>query len=94
MHELGVTKSIVEVVVRHAQEQSANQVRSVNLIIGEMRNLEEEWVQRYFDRCAEGTIAEGANVSITKDDLLLFGMWGHVPTAYGERSAYVLFRMW
>lgn len=45
MHELGVTKSIVEVVVRHAQEQSANQVRSVNLIIGEMRNLEEEWVR-------------------------------------------------
>ena len=51
MHELGVTKSIVEVVVRHAERQSANQV---------------QWVQRYFDRCAEGTIAEGAHVSITK----------------------------
>lgn len=66
MHELGVTKSIVEVVLRHAEAQGATGVRAVNLVIGEMRNLDEEWVQRYFDRCAEGTIAQGAKVSITK----------------------------
>ena len=46
MHELGVTRSIVDVVLRNAQAQQAKQVLSVSLVIGEMRNLEEEWVQR------------------------------------------------
>ena len=65
MHELGVTKSIVEAVLKHAEAQNASQIRAVDLVIGEMRNLDEEWVQRYFDRCAEGTIAEGAQIRIT-----------------------------
>ena len=64
MHELGVTKSIVETVLRHAQAQNAKRVASVQLVIGQMRNLEVDWVQRYFDRCAKGTIAQGAVVQI------------------------------
>lgn len=39
MHELGVTRSIVDVVLRNAQAQQAKQVLSVSLVIGEMRNL-------------------------------------------------------
>ena len=66
MHELGVTRSIVDVVLRNACAQQAKQVLSVSLVIGEMRNLEEEWVQRYFDRCAKGTLAEGAKIKIQK----------------------------
>lgn len=42
MHELGVTRSIVDVVLRNAQAQQAKRVLSVSLVIGEMRNLEEE----------------------------------------------------
>ena len=64
MHELGVTKSIVEAVLRHAEAQRAKRVISVHLVIGQMRNLELEWVQRYFDKCARETIAEGAVVQI------------------------------
>ncbi len=66
MHELGVTRSIVDVVLRHAHSQNAKQILSVSLVIGEMRNLEEEWVQRYFDRCVEGSIAQGAKIHIQK----------------------------
>lgn len=66
MHELGVTRSIVDVVLRNACAQQAKQVLSVSLVIGEMRNLEEEWVQRYFDRCAKDTLAEGAKIKIQK----------------------------
>lgn len=64
MHELAVTKNIVEVVVRKAQEQGASRVVSVRLIVGKMRNFEREWVQRYFDRFAKGTLAEGAVLEI------------------------------
>lgn len=64
MHELGVTRSIVDVVLRYAQGRHARRVVYVDLLIGQMRNLETEWVQRYFDRCAAGTVAEGATVRI------------------------------
>lgn len=64
MHELAVTQSIVDVVVRHATAQDARRVVRVRLIVGKTRNFEREWVQRYFDRFAKGTIAEGARVEI------------------------------
>ena len=64
MHELGVTRSIVDIVVRKGTEQRAWRVVSVRLIVGKVRNFEQAWVQRYFDRCAKGTIAEGAAVHI------------------------------
>lgn len=65
MHELGVTKKIAETVVACAEENGAHEMTAVNLIIGKMRNLEQEWVQRYFYRCAKGTVAENAQVNIT-----------------------------
>ncbi len=65
MHELGVTKTIVETVLKHAMAQGATRVTRVNLIVGDMRNLEEEWVTRYFQRIAKGSIAQDAIVHIT-----------------------------
>lgn len=64
MHELAVTRNIVDVVVRNATSQGASRVLRVKLIVGKMRNFEREWVQRYFDRCAKGTVAEGAQLDI------------------------------
>ena len=64
MHELAVTRNIVEVVVRNAAEQGARRVVRVRLIVGKMRNFEQKWVQNYFDRFAKDTIAEGAQLDI------------------------------
>ena len=64
MHELAVTRNIVDVVVRNATAQGARRVVRVRLIVGKMRNFEREWVQKYFDRFARGTIAEGAQLDI------------------------------
>ena len=64
MHELAVTRNIVDVVVRNAQSQGAKRVVRVKLIVGKMRNFEQKWVQNYFDRFAKGTIAEGAQLEI------------------------------
>ena len=65
MHELAVTRNIVEVVVRNAEAQGAHRVLRVHLVVGKMRNFEREWVQKYFDRFAKDTIAEGAQLDIT-----------------------------
>ena len=64
MHELAVTRNIVDVVVRNAQAQGATRVVRVRLIVGKMRNFERNWAQNYFDRFAKDTVAEGAQLEI------------------------------
>ncbi len=66
MHELPVTKSICEIVLRHAAKNNASRVLSVNLEIGALSDLQRAWVQRYFDYLSRDTVAEGANVSIDR----------------------------
>lgn len=64
VHELAVTRDIVKVVERNARAQGASRVLRVRLVVGKMRNFEREWVQKYFDRFAKGTVAEGAQLEI------------------------------
>ena len=66
MHELAAVKSIHDIVLRHAQKASADRVLSVNLEIGALSDLQDEWVHRYFDHLSRGTIAEGAVVGIVR----------------------------
>jgi hydrogenase nickel incorporation protein HypA/HybF len=66
MHELAVTKSILQIVLDQAEQNKARQVVRISLVIGEMRNLEEEWIQRYFDYISKGTIAETARITVRK----------------------------
>lgn len=64
MHELAAVKSVHDIVLKHAHKASANQVLSVNLEIGALSDLQDEWIHRYFDHLSRGTIAEGARVKI------------------------------
>ena len=66
MHELYVTKSIFQVVLKHATKGNVRQVISVNLEIGSLSDLEGEWIQRYFDRLSENTVVEGAKLNINR----------------------------
>jgi hydrogenase nickel incorporation protein HypA/HybF len=66
MHELSVTKSIYTIVQKHAKKNRVRRVISVNLEIGALSDLQNEWIQRYFDHLSEGTIIEGAKLNITR----------------------------
>lgn len=66
MHELPVTKSICDIVLRHAAANGAAEVISVQLEIGALSDLQNEWVQRYFGHVSRGTVAEGAALEIRK----------------------------
>ena len=66
MHELLVTKSIFQIVLKHAIKGNVNCVHSVNLEIGALSDLQSEWLQRYFDRLSRGTVVEGAKLKITR----------------------------
>ncbi len=66
MHELPVTESILDIVVRHAQANGVRQVVAINLRVGEMSDLEDEWIQRYFDYLSRDTVAQGAKLRIER----------------------------
>ena len=66
MHELYVTKSIFQIVLKHATMGNVSRVVSVNLEIGSLSDLQDEWLQRYFDRLSSNTVVEGAQLRIKR----------------------------
>lgn len=64
MHELAVTEAILGVVLKSAQKERANRVRTVHLRVGELSDLKAEWIQRYFDYLSRDTVAEGARLEV------------------------------
>jgi len=66
MHELAVTKSILALVLDQSARHGGTEVLRITLVIGELRNLEEDWIQRYFDYISKGTPAEHAVINVRK----------------------------
>ncbi len=56
----------MKIVLRHGKAAGANRIVSVSLRIGELNDVIEEWLQRYFDYLGKGTIAEGAVLRIER----------------------------
>ncbi len=71
MHELPVTEKILEVALKHAQGQDVNRIVRIHLRVGELSDLEPEWIQRYFDYLSKGTLAEGARLEIETSPIVL-----------------------
>jgi hydrogenase nickel incorporation protein HypA/HybF len=71
MHEMQITESILKIVLKHAGMNNARQVMSVHLQIGRLSDLEDEWIQRYFDYLSKGTVAEGAKLKIERTPIKL-----------------------
>jgi hydrogenase nickel incorporation protein HypA/HybF len=66
MHELPVTEGILNIVLKHAASAGVKKVVSISLKIGEMSDLEDEWIQRYFDYLSKDTVAQGAKLKIER----------------------------
>ena len=45
MHELPITEDILKIVLKHAQRNNVQRVVSINLQIGKLSGLEDEWIQ-------------------------------------------------
>ena len=71
MHELQVTESILDIVLRHAESNQVNKIISIQLRIGELSDLEDEWIQRYFDYLSKETIAAGAKLKIERSPVVM-----------------------
>jgi len=65
MHELAITKSMLDIVLEEAEKAGSKEVGKINLVIGEMTGFVADSVQFYFDFLSKGTPAEGATLSFT-----------------------------
>jgi hydrogenase nickel incorporation protein HypA/HybF len=62
MHELSITESVLEIVLRHAQSANAQHVRNIQLVIGDLASIVDDSVQFYWDIISKDTLAEGAKL--------------------------------
>ncbi len=70
MHELPIVKKITEYVLHYAEQEEATRVRGVWLEIGSLHDLIDEWVIKYFAFATKNTIAEGADLHITRTPVI------------------------
>ena len=66
MHELQVTKRILDIALEHAEGHRVRRIAVIHLRIGALSDLEDEWLQRYFDYLSRGTLAERARLAIER----------------------------
>lgn len=66
MHELPVIQSILDICLKHARMNEVKKIIAIELQVGEMSDLEPEWMQTYFDAFSKGTLAEGGQLRIEK----------------------------
>lgn len=64
MHELTVTREIVNIALHRGEEVGAERITSVSLRIGEFTAVEPDCVRLYFDMLTEGTPAAGAALEV------------------------------
>lgn len=71
MHELPVIKSIIGIVEKHAHENNVKKLIAVHLRVGELSDLEDKWMQKYFDHLAGNGIASGAVLKIERTPVVM-----------------------
>jgi hydrogenase nickel incorporation protein HypA/HybF len=71
MHELQVTERILDVVLKHAAGHDVSRIVVIHLKVGELSDLEDEWLQRYFDYLSKDTLAENARLAIERAPIVM-----------------------
>jgi hydrogenase nickel incorporation protein HypA/HybF len=66
MHELAVTESLLKTACEFAENNQANRVLSLNIIIGELSSIIDESVQFYWDMITENTLCHKAVLNFEK----------------------------
>ncbi len=90
MHEMSMVQDVVGIVLKHALGNDVQQVDSVFLKVGEIRDVVDEWMQRFFDYLAKGTVAEGAKLVIDRVPVRFSCGCGHLfPIEMRERQDIV-----
>jgi hydrogenase nickel incorporation protein HypA/HybF len=66
MHELPVINSILVIVLKHAAANRVQKIVAIHLQVGVLSDLEDTWMQQYFDYVSKGSLAEGAKLVVER----------------------------
>jgi len=66
MHELSVTRELIDIAVEKAREAEAKQITRINLVLGEKAGVDADCIQFYFDYMSVDSIASGATLSFKR----------------------------
>lgn len=66
MHELSITEQIAEIAIRHGEENQAQKVTDIYLVIGELSTVIDDSVQFYWDLVTDKTICKGAKLHFNR----------------------------
>jgi hydrogenase nickel incorporation protein HypA/HybF len=64
MHEMALSQSVADIVLRHAEAHGAERVRAVRLELGALSCAEPDALAFCFEAVTRGTLAEGAALEI------------------------------
>lgn len=67
MHELPVTRGMLEVSLDAARREGADRIVAIDVVIGKLSSFVDDAVQFYFDALAEDTPAEGARLRFRRE---------------------------
>jgi len=70
MHELPLTKNILDTALKYARQTNAQKVVTIVLRLGALRDIKKEWIQHYFNYISRGTIAEDAEILVLADPIV------------------------
>jgi len=71
MHELGITESIIGIVLDKAKEAGATRITEISLVVGELSGFVPDCIQFYFDSLSRDSIAAGASLHFESPPLQL-----------------------
>lgn len=66
MHEYPITKRIIEIAEEYAVEDKAENIKVINLVVGDYSGYVASSIELYFDIIAEGSLAENAKLNIER----------------------------
>jgi len=66
MHELSVIYPIIQMADRIAKENKVEQITELRLLVGELHDMDERWVQHYYKRFCKDTTLEGSELKIRR----------------------------
>lgn len=70
MHEMSIAQGILDIAFDTARRENATKISCISLILGDMAGVEIESLNFCFEAISAGTMAEGAELAITRVPLV------------------------